>query len=42
MVKGQHQFIQGYNAQAATNEHQIVIGAGARICAAGHLRWDVG
>jgi transposase len=27
MVKGQHQFIQGYNAQAATNEHQIVIGA---------------
>ena len=25
MVKGQHQFIQGYNAQAATNEHQIVI-----------------
>ena len=27
MVKGQHQFIQGYNAQAAANEHQIVIGA---------------
>ncbi|MDA0167876.1 transposase [Solirubrobacter taibaiensis] len=27
MVKGQHQFIQGYNAQAATNGHQIVIGA---------------
>jgi hypothetical protein len=25
MVKGQHQFIQGYNAQAAANEHQIVI-----------------
>src|SRR5215218_8440416 len=27
MVKGQHQFIQGYNAQAATNEHQIVLAA---------------
>jgi hypothetical protein len=27
MVKGQHQFIQGYNAQAAANEHQIVLAA---------------
>jgi len=27
MVKGQYQFIQGYNAQAAANEHQIVLAA---------------
>src|SRR3954451_15121287 len=27
MVKGQHQFIQGYNAQTAANEHQIVLAA---------------
>ena len=27
MVKGQHQFLQGYNAQAAINEQQIVIAA---------------
>ena len=27
MVKGQHGWLQGYNAQAATNEHQIVIAA---------------
>jgi len=27
MVKGQHQFIQGCSAQAATNEHQIVLAA---------------
>jgi len=27
MVKGQHGFLQGYNAQAAANEHQIVIAA---------------
>ena len=25
MVKGQHGFLQGYNAQAAANEQQIVI-----------------
>jgi hypothetical protein len=27
MVKGRHGFLQGYNAQAAANEHQIVIAA---------------
>jgi ketopantoate hydroxymethyltransferase len=27
MVKGQHGWLQGYNAQAAANEHQIVIAA---------------
>jgi hypothetical protein len=27
VVKGLHGFIQGYNAQAVTNEHQIVIAA---------------
>jgi hypothetical protein len=27
MVKGQHAFLQGYNAQAAANAHQIVIAA---------------
>ena len=39
MVKGQHQFIQGYNAQAATNEHQIVIGAEIEVVSPdfGHL-----
>ena len=39
MVKGQHQFIQGYNAQAATNEHQIVIAAEIEVVSPdfGHL-----
>ncbi|MBE2321067.1 transposase [Solirubrobacter sp. CPCC 204708] len=39
MVKGQHQFIQGYNAQAATNEHRIVIGAETEVVSPdfGHL-----
>jgi hypothetical protein len=39
MVKGQHQFLQGYNAQAATNEHQIVIGAEIEVVSPdfGHL-----
>src|SRR3954449_337612 len=39
MVKGQHQFIQGYNAQAATNEHQVVIAAEIEVVSPdfGHL-----
>jgi transposase len=39
MVKGQHQFIQGYNAQAAANEHQIVIAAEIEVVSPdfGHL-----
>src|SRR3954468_13981631 len=39
MVKGQHQFIQGYNAQAAANERQIVIAAEIEVVSPefGHL-----
>jgi transposase len=39
MVKGQHGFLQGYNAQAATNEHQIVIAAEIQVVSPdfGHL-----
>src|SRR4051794_17149760 len=39
MIKGQHQFIQGYNAQAATNMHQIVIAAEIEVVSPdlGHL-----
>jgi transposase len=39
MVKGQHGFLQGYNAQAAANEHQIVIAAEIEVVSSdfGHL-----
>ena len=39
MVKGQHGFLQGYNAQAAANEHQIVIAAEIEVVSPdfGHL-----
>jgi hypothetical protein len=39
MVKGQHGFLQGYNAQAAANEHQIVIAAEIEVTSPdfGHL-----
>src|SRR3954453_14509094 len=39
MVKGQNQLIQGYNAQAATNERQIVIAAEIEVVSPdfGHL-----
>ena len=43
MVKGQHGFMQGYNAQAATNEHQIVIAAEIEVVSPdfGHLERTV-
>jgi transposase len=39
LVKGQHGFLQGYNAQAATNEQQIVIAAEIEVVSPdfGHL-----
>jgi transposase len=39
MVKGQHGWLQGYNAQAAANEHQIVIAAEIEVVSPdfGHL-----
>jgi transposase len=39
MVKGQHGWLQGYNAQAAINEHQIVIAAEIAVVSPdfGHL-----
>src|SRR3954470_21310927 len=39
MIKGQHGFLQGYNAQAAANEHQIVIAAEIEVVSPdfGHL-----
>jgi hypothetical protein len=39
MVKGQHGWLQGYNAQAASNEHQIVIAAEIEVVSPdfGHL-----
>jgi hypothetical protein len=39
LVKGQHGWLQGYNAQAATNEHQIVIAAEIEVISPdfGHL-----
>jgi Transposase DDE domain len=43
MVKGQHGFLQGYNAQAAANEHQIVIAAEIEVVSPdfGHLERTV-
>ena len=43
MVKGQHGFLQGYNAQAAANEHQIVIAAEIEVISPdfGHLERTV-
>jgi transposase len=43
MVKGQHGWLQGYNAQAATNEHQIVIAAEIEVVSPdfGHLERTV-
>jgi hypothetical protein len=39
LVKGQHGWLQGYNAQAATNEHRIVIAAEIQVVSPdfGHL-----
>ena len=39
LVKGQHGWLQGYNAQAATNEHQILIAAEIQVISPdfGHL-----
>jgi hypothetical protein len=39
LVKGQHGWLQGYNAQAAANEHQIVIAAEIQVVSPdfGHL-----
>jgi hypothetical protein len=39
LVKGQHGWLQGYNAQAAVNEHQIVIAAEIEVVSPdfGHL-----
>jgi transposase len=44
MVKGQHGFLQGYNAQAAANEHQIVIAAEIEVVSPdfGHLERTIG
>jgi Transposase DDE domain len=43
MVKGQHGWLQGYNAQAAANEHQIVIAAEIEVVSPdfGHLERTV-
>jgi transposase len=43
MVKGQHGWLQGYNAQAASNEHQIVIAAEIEVVSPdfGHLERTV-
>jgi hypothetical protein len=35
VVKGQHGWLQGYNAQAAVNEHQIVIAAEIAVVSSG-------
>src|SRR3954465_9436079 len=43
MIKGQHGFLQGYNARAAANEHQIVIAAEIEVVSPdfGHLERTV-
>jgi hypothetical protein len=43
MVKGQHGWLQGYNAQAASNEHRIVIAAEIEVVSPdfGHLERTV-
>src|SRR4051812_20821267 len=43
MVKGQHGWLQGYNAQAATNEHHIVLAAEIEVVSPdfGHLERTV-
>jgi transposase len=43
MVKGQHGWLQGYNAQAAANEHQVVIAAEIEVVSPdfGHLERTV-